>query len=157
MRYTVYIKIIQRLQSWRNFLYQNEKRLSVSDNDLKVILFLWKARKEKFLNMSVYTHLKPQKVCSPCPSNISDLFKSPSKWHISHSAAFCFQNSNKIITDFQHNGMFLLPISTITLSLLLSCSRRMDWNSNVSWHLSHYYLIKTSASSDIAHNRMKKP
>lgn len=55
MRYTVYIKIIQRLQSWRNFLYQNEKRLSVSDNDLKVILFLWKARKEKFLNMSVYT------------------------------------------------------------------------------------------------------
>lgn len=32
-------------------------------------------------------------------SNISDLFKSPSKWHISHSAASCFQKSNKITID----------------------------------------------------------
>jgi len=56
----------------------------------------WKVRKEIYLYTEQHTQA----------SNISDLFKSPSKWHISHSAASCFQKSNKIIIEFLHSVIF---------------------------------------------------
>ncbi len=65
---------------------------------------------------SIYLHTQQHTQAS----NISDLFKSLSKWHISYSAASCFQKSNKIITVFLHSVIVFLhlpPLLFFSLSL----------------------------------------